>query len=421
MDREGEAVRRVAQSWARRNEEPAWWAGQSLCYSEVMSNNLDANPDDPRWRRKGEDSSHPPAEPESSQLNGDDAPILAWLAEADAARKSSDGISDPTNEVFAAELVEERPPAEAPWITRPRLRPRPRRRMIPIALFLFTCASTFFAGACAWVPTEYIQASVLTGSLMPIRRVMVAHWSDGLIYMGCVLAILLTHEMGHFIATLRYRIPASFPYFLPLPISPIGTLGAVIGMEGFRANRKEIFDIGIAGPLAGLVVAIPILWIGVWQLDFSQPGYGIYELDSPLLVRWLLDYIQPPGYVAGQGILHGNLNPFFMAGWVGLLVTGLNMMPVSQLDGGHVVYSLLGKRAHWVARGFILLAIGYIFYSGTHAFWLMVVLIMLVGTDHPPTRDDTVKLGWFRTLLGCLSLAIPVLCFAPRVLIVFPP
>jgi membrane-associated protease RseP (regulator of RpoE activity) len=115
-------------------------------------------------------------------------------------------------------------------------------------------------------------------------------------------------------------------------------------------------------------------------------------------------------------VWHSQLNPYFMAGWVGFLITGLNMLPVSQLDGGHVIYTLFGKRAHWIARGFMLLAIGFIIYNQAWMWSLMVVLVLLIGTDHPPTRDDTVRLGWFRTVLGCLSLSIPLLCFAPNVI-----
>jgi membrane-associated protease RseP (regulator of RpoE activity) len=117
-------------------------------------------------------------------------------------------------------------------------------------------------------------------------------------------------------------------------------------------------------------------------------------------------------------MLHqAQLNPLLMAGWVGLTVTGLNMLPVSQLDGGHVIYTLFGRKAHWIARGFILFAIGYMLYSWNPSLILMIALILLIGTDHPPTRDDSVRLGWFRTALGWLSLAIPVLCFPPRMIV----
>ncbi len=116
-------------------------------------------------------------------------------------------------------------------------------------------------------------------------------------------------------------------------------------------------------------------------------------------------------------IWFSHLNPFFMAGWVGLLVTGLNMLPVSQLDGGHVSYALFGRHSRWVAYGFMLVAVGYLILTGTWDRWVvMILLILLIGIHHPPTRDDTVKLGWLRITLGLASLAIPLLCLPPQVL-----
>ena len=216
---------------------------------------------------------------------------------------------------------------------------RPRRVRLPVILFLATCLSTFWVGVNHWFPYP------LMGT---IRQELIAHWQDGLVYTGCLLAILVAHEMGHFLTTLRYRVPASFPYFIPFPISPIGTMGAVIGMDGLRANRKELFDIGLAGPLAGLVVAIPIMWIGITHLDLTQYGCGPFALDLPLITRIGLYIAKPPGYAPGAMIWFSQLNPYFMAGWVGFLITGLNMLPVSQLDGGHVMYTLFGrKRTGW--------------------------------------------------------------------------
>lgn len=289
-------------------------------------------------------------------------------------------------------------------------RPRRRRVRLPIVLFVATCLSTFWAGANHWLPLPM-------GT--PIRQMLIAHWVDGLIYMACVLAILLTHEMGHFLATVRYRIGASFPYFIPFPISPIGTMGAVIGMDGLRANRREMFDIGLAGPVAGLLVAIPIMWIGVAKLDLSQFGYGPFAVDLPLIVRLMLAYLQPPGYEADKLIWYSQLNPYFMAGWVGFLITGLNMLPVSQLDGGHLVYTLFGRRAHWIARGFVVLAVAYVIFSQQWNWLLMIVLVMFIGTDHPPTSNDRMPLGRLRTSIGYLGVLIPVFCFAPR-LFIFP-
>lgn len=292
--------------------------------------------------------------------------------------------------------------------------PRRRRRVVlPLTLFLLTCCSTFLVGATLWSPWLFTPGS---DGLIPLRRMLLFHWQDGLIYMGAVLAILFAHEMGHFLATLWHRIPASLPYFIPLPVSPIGTLGAVIGMDGRRANRKQIFDIGIAGPLAGLVVAIPILWFGVAQLEPDQRMSGMYQLDMPLVVRSLTALAGKSNQLGESVIWQDQLNPLLMAGWVGLLVTGLNMLPVSQLDGGHVIYSLFGKASHWIARIFLIAAIGYVVVYTNIGMMIMIGLILLIGTDHPPTSDDTVKLGWFRRGLGYASLLIPLVCFPLRVL-----
>jgi len=311
------------------------------------------------------------------------------------------------------------PPEEATALSEtPDATPLPRRRWaLPLFLFVATCFSTFWVGAAHWLPGHYISAAFgmgesvgLQSGWMPARQAIVTHWADGLLYMGCVVAILLTHEMGHFVATLWYRIPASYPIFLPLPISPIGTLGAVIGMDGSKADRKQTFDIGIAGPLAGLVLAVPILWIGVANLDLTQPEYGGLAFNAPLGVELLLRWIQPPGFTAGTPVVVSQLNSFYMAGWIGCLITGLNMAPVSQLDGGHVTYGLLGKKSFWVARAFLVAAIAYSVYTEYPLWGLMIVLVLLMGSDHPKTRNDDVPLGWPRIILGALSLVIPILC-----------
>jgi Zn-dependent protease len=329
---------------------------------------------------------------------------------------SSDPISDEgaDGELVQAEVVEQEP---APP---PRAEYR-RRVRLPVILFLLSCASTFLAGATSYMPMVYGGLAIGLGApqptLMPLRRAIVSNWDEGLLYMACVLAILMTHEMGHFVMTVIYRVRASWPYFIPLPISPIGTMGAVIAMDSRIANRKQIFDIGLAGPLAGLVVALPIMWIGVARMN-PNPGPDDLTLQVPLAMRLAIDHLHPGKFNSDAGFPLTQANAYFMAGWVGLLVTGLNMLPVSQLDGGHVTYALLGKKAHWLARGFMgvaLLYLTYMFFAhGVPPGWvLMIALVLLIGTDHPPTRDDTVKLGWFRTALGYASLLIPVFCFVP--------
>ena len=329
---------------------------------------------------------------------------------------------DPVTEIVRAEVAD---PADrkGDLVRQPRRR---RRVVLPIVLFLMTCASTFLAGVTGWLPPLFLWEGTVaflygqSPSFIPLRRIILSNWENGLIYMACVLAILLTHEMGHFVMTLVYRVRASLPYFVPFPISPIGTMGAVILMEGKKANRREIFDIGLAGPIAGLVVAVPIMWVGIARMEAPRPSQ-MPTVHLPLAMRLAVHYKHPGKFPSAPRVtLSTQTNPYLMAGWVGLLITGLNMMPVSQLDGGHVTYALFGRGAHWLARGFLLavfIAIGlWWFFSGAPPGWiLMALLVLLLGTDHPPTSDDNARLGWFRIALGLGSLAIPIFCFVPLI------
>jgi hypothetical protein len=300
--------------------------------------------------------------------------------------------------------------ADLPELTESHLRSRPRSRrtILPLVLFITTCLSTYFVGAADWKPQLYMS------STSAMWHVMVSNWQPGLTYMGAVLAILLTHEMGHFVQTVRNRIPASYPLCIPVPFSLIGTMGAVITMDGMRANRKQIFDIGVAGPLAGLVVAVPILYLGVSRLDLSiTPGANEIQLYNPVIVRWLIEWIHPEWADRAMWVSLSQLNPYFMAGWVGMLITGLNMMPLSQLDGGHTIYALFGRDSYKIVRAFVLVAIAYVVLNLEQSvIWTpMLILVILMGIQHPPTADDSVELDDFRWLLGVASMAIPVLCF----------
>jgi Zn-dependent protease len=283
------------------------------------------------------------------------------------------------------------------------LRPRPvyRRRIgLPLFLFLVTGASTFWAGAAGWEAPSFFLGGA------EVARHLVFGWEDGLQYMACVMAILLAHEMGHFLMTVWHRIPASWPIFIPMPITPLGTMGAVIAMRGAQADRKQLFDIGLAGPIAGLVVALPITY---WGIERATSGTDpLVQYHHPLLVKLLLAILHPEY----QGQIH--MNPVLMAGWVGLLVTGLNMLPVSQLDGGHVSYALFGRRADWLAIGLVVTAIIFMLVTLMFMWVIMLGLILLIGVRHPPTANDSVPLGRVRTVLGYASLVIPVLCFPPQ-------
>ena len=319
---------------------------------------------------------------------------------------------EPADAPIRAEFADERqaatgdkPPAD------PAPRYRRRRVKLPVILFLLTAFSTWLAGTMGFMPLNYFGL----GSLLPVRRMIIAHWDSGLIYMFCVMGFLLAHEMGHFVFTVIYRVPASLPFFLPLP-TITGTAGAVIAMDGRVANRPQIFDIGIAGPLAGLLLIVPIVWIGIVQLDFSQTPMGGWAMHVPLAVRWAIDAVHPGKLPESGLIFYSQANPWFVAGWFGLLMTALNMFPVGQLDGGHITYTLWGRGAHWFARGLMVLVFAFIVYTGDIKGILMAVLVMLIGTDHPPTSDDRAPLGWFRILLGYASLVIPILCFPPHIL-----
>jgi hypothetical protein len=291
-------------------------------------------------------------------------------------------------------------------------RPRRRRIVVPVILLLLTCLSTFWAGA-AIVPGAYLMQCLREGSLLPVRQVVFAHYQEGLIYMAATVSILFAHEMGHFLATIYHRVPSSLPHFLPMPFTPFGTMGAVIRMEGGVADRVQVFDIGIAGPIAGLLVAVPVMCMGLQHLDLHvHNGKGSFALPLPLGAA-LLSHVfgttpWKPLTSFSLGYLAGN--PWFMAGWFGFTITGLNMMPVSQLDGGHVTYCLFGRTSRWISRGVLVAAIVYMIVRQQFDLGVWVLIILFLGPYHPPTSNDRVPLGKVRYALGLLSLALPVLC-----------
>lgn len=295
-------------------------------------------------------------------------------------------------------------------------RPSPqyrRRFWLPLSLFVATCATTFLAGCYNWHPAFLGERVFLFGRhgetiALSIFDMVRIYWADGLTFMVCVMSVLMMHEMGHFLMTIRHRIPASYPYFIPMPIMITGTMGAVISMDGSKANRKELFDIGLAGPLAGLVLTIPLVIIGIMTATSGPVHPGQQHFGDPLLVQLLIPWLRtlPAGHE-----LH--VNAIYMAGWVGMLITGLNMLPVSQLDGGHVAYAVLGPLSRWLGRALLITAICFILWARAWNWILMLLIVILIGMDHPPTADDTVEIGPARWLLGLVSLLIPIFCFTP--------
>jgi membrane-associated protease RseP (regulator of RpoE activity) len=282
-------------------------------------------------------------------------------------------------------------------------RRRPRARLQGL-LYILTCLTTFAAGAVGWEPL------LLGVDDAGIASAVAAHWGQGLLYMAAVMAVLTAHEAGHFIAARIHGIPATLPFFIPMPILLTGTLGAVIGMEGSRANRRELFDIAVAGPLAGLVVALPLLALGLLEGSPDRPN----PFALAPLATWIQSLVRPDLPV-GTTVAP---NALFMAGWVGLLVTGLNMIPVSQLDGGHVCYAVFGPRwGNRVARGVLILSILTVIVTGQTNWVALLVIVTFLGVDHPPIREEREPIGAFRTVLGIAMFAIPVLTFMPEPLL----
>jgi membrane-associated protease RseP (regulator of RpoE activity) len=172
-----------------------------------------------------------------------------------------------------------------------------------------------------------------------------------------------------------------------------------------------LFDIGLTGPWAGLITALPIIWFGIKYATVAETTAS-YTLGDPLIFKLFTWYLRPD-LPPGADL---EMNPLLMAGWVGMLITGLNMLPVSQLDGGHVIYGLFGRRAHWIARGFVLASITAMIIADYYQWTVMLVLVLMLGVDHPPSRDDAVPLGWGRQVIGLVSLLIPVFCFTPKII-----
>ncbi len=206
----------------------------------------------------------------------------------------------------------------------------------------------------------------------------------GLAYSVPLLVTLLCHEFGHFLQARRWRVIASWPYFIPIPGRPLGTMGAVIRMGGNMGNRRALFDIGISGPLAGLVPALTFSIIGLSRSNIVATLPGEEVIGMPPLFRWLGHLIvgpTPPGY-------HFDLHPMAYAGWVGIFITALNLIPIGQLDGGHVLYALLRRKAHIVAQILLIGALVAMMVTNNWGWSLMVLLLFFIGPNHPPTADD---------------------------------
>ena len=227
-----------------------------------------------------------------------------------------------------------------------------------------------------------------------------------------LLSILMAHEMGHYIACLYYRVDATLPFFIPFPLpafSLVGTLGAFIRIRSPIPHRRALFDIGIAGPLAGFAVCLPVMAFSVREMTLApmgSPTSGLY-LGDPLLLTWLTSWALGP-VPEGMTVVIG---PLGLAAWFGLFVTALNLIPVGQLDGGHVVYAVFGPWASIISRLGWWVCVCLIYFSPSWIVW--AILIRLLGRQHPRTMNDYEPVGRGRVLVGLLGLAVFVVCFVP--------
>ncbi|MGH7779900.1 MAG: site-2 protease family protein [Candidatus Binataceae bacterium] len=280
-----------------------------------------------------------------------------------------------------------------------------------LALFAITMLTTTMAGA------------YMAGADLSIRHPVgsLAGLATGLSFSLPLMAILLAHEMGHYLTARRNDVNTSLPYFIPAPLPSvffIGTFGAFIRIRQMPPTRRVMFDIGAAGPWAGMMVALPCVLIGLHLSDI-QPlaqGAGGLELGNSLLFyglsRWMLG--------VNPSLINVNLHPIAFAGWLGILVTTLNLLPVGQFDGGHVLYALTPRHHRKISTIFVLgcvlmvvipLALGRSFWWG----WLLwAVLAVALGLGHPSTVDRNAPLSPDRTVAAWLTVALFIVTFMPN-------
>jgi membrane-associated protease RseP (regulator of RpoE activity) len=294
----------------------------------------------------------------------------------------------------------------------PRLRSRWYNSLpFHVTLFLLTILTTLIVGT--HIELNYVQnlptfdwdiSGVYFRELWrdPARLAM------GVPFSFTLLSILLAHELGHYLTCRHYGIHATYPYFIPAP-TLIGTLGAFIRIKSPILNRRELFDVGISGPIAGFVVAIPALIVSILLSKSSAPLDlpGSVSLGNPLALILLTKLLRP-----GVTPVAMALNPVGCAAWVGLFATSLNLLPVGQLDGGHILYAAVGEKCRKISRGFflILLPLGYFYWVG---WFVWGIILMVLGLRHPLLIEPAESLDRGRRILALMGLLILILTFIP--------
>jgi membrane-associated protease RseP (regulator of RpoE activity) len=279
--------------------------------------------------------------------------------------------------------------------------------LINILLFLATILTTLAAGAS--IAGEDLWGAVQSGSIIEVLTSLLA----GLPFAITLLGILGVHEFGHYLASHLHGVRATLPYFIPMPVVGIGTLGAFIQIKSPMTSRKVLFDIGLAGPYAGLLVAIPMLLLGLMLsiddvVPVFAPGLTLESIGSSIFIKELVQLFTD--LPAGRTL---RLDPIFFAAWLGFFLTALNLLPAGQLDGGHAAYAVLGRVAHALAYlvVFLLIIAGVILESNNWYIWAFFIL--LSGLRHPPPLNDITDVGLPRKIIGVCTIVLFVLIFTP--------
>jgi membrane-associated protease RseP (regulator of RpoE activity) len=290
-------------------------------------------------------------------------------------------------------LFEEAPQQRFPWVN--------------VALFGLTCVSTMVMGCflMASFTNTFTDFSAFFREILRSPSVL----ANGLPFSLAIMTILLAHEMGHYLTCRYYGIDATLPYFIPAP-TLVGTMGAFIRIKSPIQHRAALLEVGIAGPIAGFVLAIPALVIALAKSPFIaiDPTASTFGLGEPLIFKAmeaLMGKTPPPG-------MDINLHPIGFAAWFGFFATALNLLPVGQLDGGHVAYALFGNIHKRISQAilFTLIPLGIFYWQG----WLLWSTVLLfIGMRHPITLDDSIPLTKRHTWLGWFGLAMFFLCFTP--------
>ncbi len=275
---------------------------------------------------------------------------------------------------------------------------------------------TFFSATFAGLFYAVGDIGFFTAFLMSITQPALI--SYGLPFSVPLISILLAHELGHFFACRYYGMRCTPPYFIPAPISIVGTLGAFIKIKSPFLHKRALFDIGVAGPLAGFIFAVPVLWIGISFSHLIPKGSlatGGLFFGEPIIFRFFAALALGYSPNVHDVIAH----PIAMAAWVGLLATSLNLLPIWQLDGGHICYAILGrsrqKKISIVAVAFLML-LSFLGWP-TPSYLLFALLLLIIGARfrfyHPPTLMEEESLDSKRLCVGVLALLVLIVCFMP--------